>query len=286
MGATQEGSIASLHSLSDDAFIAKAYMTLLGRAPDAGGAASYLARIRSGIPREVVWSEIASGDEARSYSARQAPVFQPPQSNRGAPINSVRDLLALDGTEFIQQAYRCVLGREADPAGLRDYGARLAAGTSKEQLVADMRCDPEGQRQRASLQGLDDLVRRVQTGHDSFGDVSLDDLLTLHGDVFVRAAYLVLFKREPDPQGQARYVEVLRAGFSNMHVLKALYEAPEAREKAAALPGLPKAVASYKRAQGRNWRGWYHRSVLGAPSDLPRDRELRAWAYRLLEGKR
>ncbi len=285
MVAKQEGSIESLHHLSDDAFVSRAYLTLLGRAPDAGGASSYSARIRSGIPREVVWNEIASGDEARIYAARQASVFNVPQAHRVAAVNSVRDLLALDGAEFIEQAYRSLLGREADPAGLRDYSARLVSGTPKQQLVADLRCDPEGQKYRASLQGLDELVRQIQAGRRPVGDMSLDELLALHGESFVRAAYLLLFKREPDAQGQARYREVLRAGFSNMHVLKALYEAPEAREKSATLSGLPKAIAGYQRAQERTWRGWYHRNVLGALSDLPRDREMRAWAYRLLDGK-
>lgn len=297
----------SFEGLSNEAFLKKAYVSLLGRAPDASGAASYLTRLRSGIPRTVIWSEIASADEARRFSSRQpqpvaaAPGRQP-QPAPVAPgrqpaaaaatwaprvaIQSVDDLLQLDGVDFVRAAYREVLGREADPSGLRDYVTRLSAGTSRQQLLADLRCDPEGQAHGALLPGLDELVRRVQEGDRDVNVESLDELLSLHGETFVRAAYMLLFKREPDPQGLARYLEILRAGHSNMHVLKALYEAPEAREKGSKLPGLKTAIKNYDKAQLRSWKGWYYRSVVGAPSELPRDRELRALAYRLTDAKR
>ena len=280
MQATDQQRPMSFEGLSDDAFLMKAYLSLLGRTPDASGGATYMARLRAGIPRAQVWSEIAEGDEARTFSARQlsssrAPM--PPQTR----AQSVNDLLALDGAEFVRGAYRAILGRDADPVGLRDYAGRLAAGTAKRQLLADLRSDPEGQAFASALPGLDELVRQVQAG----GGVpaSLEELLGLQGGQFVRAAYTVLFRREADPQGLARYVDLLRSGFSGLYVLKALYEAPEAREKAAKVPGLTGALKSYDKAQLRTWKGWYHREVMGSPSELPREREARAMAYRLLE---
>ena len=40
--------------------------------------------------------------------------------------------------------------------------------------------------------------------------------------------------------------------------------------------GLKPLVKRYRKAQSRTLRGWYHRAVKGAESDLPQDRLLRA----------
>jgi Domain of unknown function (DUF4214) len=105
-------------------------------------------------------------------------------------------------------------------------------------------------------------------------------LLELHGAAFVKAAYLALFKRDADPEGLARYVAVLRSGFSRSYVLDALASSPEAREKSSSLPGLRKLLTAYRKAQKRSWSGWYWRTVKGAESDLPSARELRILAWR------
>lgn len=273
----------SFTGLSDDAFLRKAYFSLLGRPPDPSGAAGYMSRLRAGIPKQQIWDEISSGEEAMRFATRQPAML--PGASSALPVNNVAALLMLDGVDFVRAAYREILGRPVDPAGLRDYTAKLSSGVAKEQILADLRSDPEGQAFGSSLEGLDQLVRRVQQGTDAQIPSSLDELLALHGEMFVRAAYLVLFKREPDAQGMHRYLELLRAGYSNMFILKALYEAPEAREKLARLDGLQVALRHYDKAQRRSWTGWYHRSVKGAPSELPRDRELRALAFRLSEAR-
>ena len=275
----------SFQGLSDDAFLRKAYLSLLGRLPDPSGAAGYMGRLRAGISKQQVWDEISSADEAKRFAARAPLASSAAASAR--PLHDVGALLMLDGADFVRAAYREILGRQADPAGLRDYTAKLSSGVAKEQIVADLRSDPEGQAFGASLEGLDQLVQRVQKRADIVeAPSSLDELLALHGEVFIRAAYLVLFKREPDVQGLHRYLELLRAGYSNMFILKALYQAPEAKEKLARLDGLRAALKDYDKAQLRSWTGWYNRSVKGALSELPRDRELRALAFRLSQAKK
>lgn len=277
--------VESFQGLSDDAFVMKAYLTLLGRTPDASGSVSYASRLRAGIQRMQVWSEIADGDEARAFSSRQAAVSRPAPTQHRAP-QSVDDLLTLDGTEFVRAAYRCVLGREADPAGLRDYATRLAAGAPKLQLVADLRCDPEGSAFGSPMAGLDELVRQVQAkAATSAAALSVDELLVLSGEQFVRAAYIALFKREPDPEGLARYTDLLRSGYSTMYVLKALQFAPEAARKGGGLSGWGGALKSYEKAQMRSWKGWFHREVMGSPSELPRERQSRALVYRAFDRK-
>lgn len=64
---------------------------------------------------------------------------------RGAVVH-VRDLcrlLRLEGTDFIMAAYRLVLGREADPAGLRGYEARARHYPGRMMTVCSLLLSPE-----------------------------------------------------------------------------------------------------------------------------------------------
>jgi hypothetical protein len=275
-----------LAGLADDAFVRRAYLMLLGRAADASGTHDYLARLGSGVSRRQVWGEIATSEEAQRHFAARTQAVRQGTGSRGR-IASVDDLLSLDGVPFIAEAYRQILGRDADAAGLREYGARLATGGAKEQVLADLRCDPEGQAFASPLPGLDDLVRDVQSGLKgrSRGAAnhpgSLEELLALEGAEFVDAAYRMLFARPADAGGLGRYVPLLLQGFSKLFVLDALYASPEAKEKAARMPALEPRLRAYRRAQAPGWGGWYWRHVRGVESDLPRDREVRAVLARL-----
>jgi hypothetical protein len=264
------GSPHSFPHLNDEAFLQHVYLNLLGRTADPSGLKDYIARLGSGITREQVWSEIAGSSEAQQFASR-----------RPGRMASVQDLLALEGMAFIRQAYLQVLGREADPTGVREYGARMAAGTPKEQVLADLRCDPEGQAFNSRLEGLDDLVRSVQ-GHGPAaagavgGATSLEFLLQQNNEEFVKLAYQTVLRREADPEGLERYRPLLLQGFSKLYVLNALYESPEAREKGIRIPALEPRLRAYRRAQRPGWGGWFWRNVRGIESDMPRDREIRA----------
>ncbi len=263
-----------LAGLTDEAFLRTAYVTLLGRAADAAGTRDYLARLKSGVGRKQVWAEISTSEEAQRHLTRRAPATHSVAPASGT-VQAVGDLLRLEGAAFIAEAYRQVLGRDVDATGARNYGSRLAAGDSKEQILADLRSDPEGQAFNSRLAGLDDLVRAVQAGKGGAAG-SLDELLALDGPAFVKGAYQLLFRREADDGGLARYCPLLRQGFSKLFVLDALYTSPEARDKGASLPSLEPRLRAYRRAQRTSWSGWYWRHVRGVESDLPRDREVRA----------
>ncbi|MDP2368657.1 DUF4214 domain-containing protein [Rhodoferax sp.] len=276
MGTQVQQVVNSFNTLGDDGFVQKGYTTLLGRSADPAGLKDYVARLRAGVSRTQVWSELAGSDEAKRFAARQPVKLVVPQI-KAAVACSLADLLALDGAEFVRQAYQSVLGREADPTGLRDYVQRLEEGTSRSQLLADLRCDPEGKAFDSKLVGLDDWVKLVQQ------QASVGDLLVLHGRMFLTAAYVALFKREPDPDGFARYIALLQSGASRTFVLTELFRSPEAREKGSEVRGLVKAIAQYEKAQRKSWGGWYGRNVLGVESDLPADCERRALAYGLAD---
>ena len=59
-------------------------------------------------------------------------------------INQLKQILALDGPEFLGQAYLLVLGRPVDPEGFRNYEALLRAGRSKLSILAELRASQEG----------------------------------------------------------------------------------------------------------------------------------------------
>jgi hypothetical protein len=59
-------------------------------------------------------------------------------------------------------------------------------------------------------------------------------------------------------------------------VLNELVTSEEGRSLQPDLRGLKPLLKRYRKGQSRSWRGWYHRAVKGAESDLPQDRLLRA----------
>lgn len=209
------------------------------------------------------------------------------------------DWFSLEGEAFVRQAYQRLLERPADAMGVQNYTAQLLAGLSKAQLASELESSPEGRlvaRRRSIGAGLGS-ARAGLANHQWATTAAtatqtsaateprhVNDLMNFHGAMFVKAAYLALFKREADAQGLARYLEVLRSGFSRSYVLEALAASPEAREKSSDLPGLKALLAAYRRAQKRTWGGWYWRNVKGAESDLPAARESRMLAWRQGEG--
>lgn len=76
------------------------------------------------------------------------------------PITLVTELLEFDDREFIDAAYRAVLGRTADPDGERYYLGRLRGGLHKLAIVRQMRRSSEGRMCHHGVTGLDAAVRR------------------------------------------------------------------------------------------------------------------------------
>jgi hypothetical protein len=213
------------------------------------------------------------------------------------------DWFSLEGEAFVRQAYQRLLDRPGDAKGVQNYTTQLLEGLSKAQLVSELESSPEGRmvaRRRAigagagparagfaNHQRSTPAASAAQTSEAQISAAAprhVNDLMNFHGAMFVKAAYLALFKREADAEGLARYVEVLRSGYSRSYVLDALATSPEASEKSSDLPGLRSLLAAYYKAQKSSWGGWYWRNVKGAESDLPAARESRMLAWRNSEG--
>ncbi len=98
-----------------------------------------------------IWLEVARrhAEDGRSRELVQ----HPPAVAAPAPLQ-LQELLALDGTDFIEAAYGSVLGRRADQAGLAHLVAELARGREKTELLANLQNSPEGQQAGRFIAGL------------------------------------------------------------------------------------------------------------------------------------
>ncbi len=80
------------------------------------------------------------------------------EAARLASATTVQTLLALGDEDFVRQAYRLVLGREADSGGLDNYLSSVRSGANKADLVAQLALSVEGRQRHATVPGLDALV--------------------------------------------------------------------------------------------------------------------------------
>ena len=66
----------------------------------------------------------------------------------------LQQLTALGDADFVREAYRCVLGREADEAGFTNYLDQVRSGVDKRGLLMALALSPEGRERRTELEGL------------------------------------------------------------------------------------------------------------------------------------
>ena len=75
-------------------------------------------------------------------------------------IKHVDQLLALDGEEFVDGAYRTLLKRAADQSGRAHFIGRLRAGDGKVSVLAAIAASPEAQAMRTSIEGIGYLLQQ------------------------------------------------------------------------------------------------------------------------------
>lgn len=147
-------------------------------------------------------------------------------------------LLALPDGDFVDGAYRAILGREPDPHGKAHYLAKLAQGRRRSWLLDNLASSSEA---RAHTSGSD-----------------LDDLVN---EDFVDAAYRRALGRAPDPEGKAHYTKRLEANLSRAELMEALRNSSEGR---AAGEGLRHEIEDLVRRRRSllGWRTWLHANPL------------------------
>jgi hypothetical protein len=155
--------LGELLACEDYPFIRRAYWVLLGREPDPGGLANYIDRLRGGISRHQVLSELALSPEGQA-KASLLPDGALPETHGVPPnglvdgpslngsvkaasvapvIDNIDELLITQGRIFVACAYQTLLGRDPDPEGLGFYLGQLRAGTCKVEVLAQLRHSAE-----------------------------------------------------------------------------------------------------------------------------------------------
>lgn len=190
-------SLNQLLALRDEQFIIGAYQTLLGRRPDAEGAAYYLSRLRTGTDPAQIVVQLHLSAEGRAHNAAvpgikrmvrryrllRFPVigsvmrffgvryYRPNRINDSAPsyITSpavdpatpanVDDLLCYHDEDFVRAAYVALLGRAADADGLQHYVSKLRIGADRREILAALYGSAEAKSFRGNVAGLEREIR-------------------------------------------------------------------------------------------------------------------------------
>ena len=91
--------------------------------------------------------------------------------------------------------------------------------------------------------------------------MSIDELLALHDESFVRMAYVTLLGRPPDNEGHDFYVQRVRSGVSKLVIVKEMALSDEGKKKKVKLAGLDEAVRNWRAAPPRFLDRVVHRLV-------------------------
>ena len=160
--------LASIYAADNHTFLTWAYHTLLGRAPDEQGRATYINALDRGAERfDVLWQLITS----REYLAL------------AAPSKSVPDEI------YLRSAYRSCLLREPDENGLRYYLAALKSGKLSRSGVLDSLKNSEEALTSSAVQCRNALVDLLRT----YGTLKRNPFSKLLGraDNFTKDAFVI-----------------------------------------------------------------------------------------------
>jgi hypothetical protein len=160
-------------------------------------------------------------------------------------------LLSLDDSQFLAAIYKHLLGRHVDPAGFRDYHARLRGGASRLQIMAEIRDSDEGRRHGSDLPGLAEaMISAPDTAAPPpSARPSLRSLFRLSDEAFVDALHWALLDHPATNDERVLHAERLRAGLPKMTLLAdmlAQASPPDAEQRIegldAILPALSKGL--------------------------------------------
>lgn len=158
-----------------------------------------------------------------------------PEESRETTV-SLKELCDLPEAEAVFKAYRAVLGRTPDLAGFRTYVTALRHGTlSRRRFLEALQSAPEAKSRRVRI--LHDATSQEvaaaglsRTAPErvfyTVSDFAAEDL-----DGFLRKAYRIILKRDPDPSGLASYREAVAKGTTHTQVLASLLASDECKSR-------------------------------------------------------
>ena len=77
---------------------------------------------------------------------------------------------------------------------------------------------------------------------------SVEELLDLHDEEFIHAAFLCVLGRNPDPEGLTYYLKRIRSGVGKQEILGQIALSSEGLQNRPTLPGLPKVISAERRS--------------------------------------
>jgi hypothetical protein len=107
--------------------------------------------------------------EQDAQAVAPTPLAAPPAEAppKREPVADLPSLLNLEGSRFVQAAYRALLLREADDNGLAAYTAELQSGRSKLEILEALSSSSEGQARGVVFAGLAEAIKARQTQRSS-----------------------------------------------------------------------------------------------------------------------
>ena len=186
-------------TLAIDALVEQGYRGVLGREPEAAAFEIFGAALRNGQQvSDIIRALIAS------------PEFQENMDQRGkadapeAPAQPVADVLSFSIDELVDQGYRGVLGRSAEPEAFEVFGASLRAGAQVSEVIEALIASPEFQTKFAR-------ARREAAASGVSGE-SMSDTFVYTIKELVEIGYRGVLRRDPEPAAHDIFGNALRTG--------------------------------------------------------------------------
>jgi SAM-dependent methyltransferase len=136
---------------------------------------------------------------------------------------------------------------DADPGpNLDELMQRIRADVNRRRRDADAKGSESVYADRPAINGpthSSSDSTRVDNAGPSSATVSYAELCALQDVEFVRNAYRVLLRREPEPDGLNLWVNMLRDGAAKARILGAIRYSPEGRRAGVRIPGLGRSYA-------------------------------------------
>ena len=171
--------------------------------------------------------------QKNAHAVTQAPVCN-------GEIVHTRDLLALDGRDFVRAARQILLGEESDDAAEAPWLRTLRRGSRKKAILLDMSDLAKARGTYREFPGLETSLlgagivrafKRLLGRGDFAGTSGVSEWHNLQGDVFVQHAYRVLLGREAAPQEIGPKLDQLRIGRSRQALLAEIRFSDEGRNR-------------------------------------------------------
>ncbi len=151
-------------------------------------------------------------------------------------IEDFSRLNTLNNEAYVQAVYRYIMGREADADGLLNWLNAMGAGMTREMIFFGLRMSDEGRRHNTPISDFD------------MKEISLEQLMSYDGELFIEAVYLALIGRNADESGKGTYLNAMAAGqWDKLDVIGILQDSAEGRKMHVKIPGYEQAVMRKRR---------------------------------------